>query len=42
VLDVLRLVEHVLGEDSAVEAGGRDRTHLVEVLGVHGLGQRGE
>src|SRR3954447_7896350 len=39
VLDVLGLVEHVLGEDAPVQPGGRDRAGLVEVLGVDGLGQ---
>ena len=39
VLDVLRLVEHVLGEGAVVQACRRDRADLVEAAGLHRLGQ---
>ena len=39
VVDVGGLVEHVLGEDAAVQAGRRDRADLVEMTRVHGLGE---
>ena len=39
MLDVLGLVEHVLGEDALVEPGGGDRADHVEVPGVDGPSQ---
>ena len=37
---MLRLLEHVLAEDAVVQAGGRDRTDMVEAAGLQRPGQR--
>ncbi len=37
MVEVLGLVEHVLAKDALVQAGGGDRRHVVEVLGVDRL-----
>ncbi len=40
VVEVLGLLEHVLGERALIEAGRRNRAHQVEATGVDGLGER--
>ena len=37
MIEVLGFLEHVFSKDAVVEAGGRDRTHMVEASGLNAL-----
>ena len=39
MVELLRLLEHVLAEHAVVEAGGGDRAHVMEAARVDGVGE---